>query len=346
MKNNSRLTSGRDQVSPRARYDGLLPGCAQPPKGKPMKNAELSWSMRGLAALVISVGCLPTVSWAQAKMDHKPAGAADWKSVADVFGFPGDVLAGGVIRFNMPRKDLPVTGGGTEIKPGLALGAWAAFRYVGKNDAMVMGDLVLTEEEVAPVMKTLQDGGVEVTALHNHLIGESPRILYIHMGGHGDPAKMARTIKQAVGLTKSPLPEGAGAKESEDIGFDVAAVKKILGYPGAVSGGVLHVNVPRAEKLTEEGMDTPPSMGMGTSINFQPTGNGKAAIAGDFALTGKEVGPVMKVLQDNGVQAVALHSHALDDVPRLFYMHFWANDDAVKLAKTLRSAVDETNSAK
>jgi Domain of Unknown Function (DUF1259) len=311
-----------------------------------MKNAGLSWAVRGLAALVISVVCLPTTSWAQAKLDQKPAGAVEWKSVADVFGFPGDVLPGGVIRFNMPRKDLHVTVGGTEIKPGLALGAWAAFHYVGKNDAMVMGDLVLTEEEVAPVMKTLEDGGVEVTAIHNHLIGESPRILYIHMGGHGDPVKMARTIKQAVALTKTPLPQGGGAKESEDLGFDVAAVEKILGRSGTVSGGVLHFNVPRAEKLTEEGMATPPSMGAGTSINLQPTGNGKAVIAGDFALTWKEVGPVMKALQDNGVQAVALHSHALNDVPRLFYMHFWADDDAVKLAKTLRSALDNTNSKK
>jgi hypothetical protein len=310
-----------------------------------MKNAELSRAVRGVTALVISV-CLPTTSWAQAKVDQKPAGAAEWKRVADVFGFPGDVLPAGVIRFNMPRKDLHVTVGGTEIKPALALGAWAAFLYVGKNDAMVMGDLVLTEEEVAPVMKTLQDGGVEVTALHNHLIGESPRILYIHMGGHGDPVKMAQTIKQAVALTKSPIPQGGGAKESEDLGFDVAAVEKILGHPGNVSGGVLHVNVARAEKLTEQGMDTPPSMGMGISINFQPTGDGTAAIAGDFALTGKEVGPVLKVLQDNGVQAVALHSHALNDVPRLFYMHFWAKDDAMKLARTLRSALDHTNSKK
>lgn len=315
-------------------------------KGNAMKNAGLSWAVRGLVALVISAVCLPMISWAKAEVDQKPAGAVEWKSVTDVFGFPGDVLPGGVIRFNMPRKDLHVTVGGTEIKPGLALGAWAAFRYVGKNDAMVMGDLVLTEEEVAPVMKTLEDGGVEVTALHNHLIGESPRILYIHMGGHGNPVKMAQTIKQAVALTKTPLPEDGGAKETEDLGFDVAAVEKILGHPGNVSGGVLHFNVARAEKLTEEGMDTPPSMGMGISINFQPTGNGKAAIAGDFALTWKEVGPVMKVLQDNGVQVVALHSHALSDVPRLFYMHFWANDDAVKLAKTLRSALDNTNSKK
>jgi hypothetical protein len=211
---------------------------------------------------------------------------------------------------------------------------------------MIMGDLVLTEDEVAPVMKALQDGGVEITALHNHLNGESPKIMYLHMGGHGDPVKLARTIKQAVGLTKTPLPQGGSTKETADLGFDVAAIEKIMGRQGSVSGGVLHFNAPRAEKLTEEGMDTPPSMGAGTAINFQPTGNGRAAIAGDFAMTGKEVGPVMKVLQDNGVQAVALHSHALDDVPRLFYMHFWANDDALKLAKTLRSALDQTNSAK
>jgi uncharacterized protein DUF1259 len=312
-----------------------------------MNNKRLSPAIgRSVATVIIFLVCLPILCLAQTKADQRPAAVTEWKNIEDVFGFPGVLLPGDVIRFNMPRKDLHVTVGGTEIKPALALGAWAAFHYIGKNDAMVMGDLVLTEEEVAPAMKTLEDGGVEVTALHNHLIGESPRILYIHMGGHGDPVKMARTIKQAVALTKTPLPQGGGAKESEDLGFDVAAVEKILGHPGNVSGGVLHINVPLPGKLTEEGMDTPPSMGMGTSINFQPTGNGKAAIAGDFALTGKEVGPVMKVLQDSGVQAVALHSHALNDVPRLFYMHFWANDDAVKLAKILRSALDNTSSKK
>ncbi len=292
------------------------------------------------AALVLAALSMPGATASSAQ-------GAEWKTVEDVFGFPGANMPGGVIRFNMPRGDLHVTVAGIDVKPGLALGGWAAFHHVGHNDAMVMGDLVLTEDEVAPVMTALQRGGVEVTALHNHLIGESPRILYIHMGGHGDPVKLAQTIKQAVGLTKTPLPPGGGAKETAaDLGFDVAAVEKIMGRQGTVSGGVLHFNAPRAEKLTEEGMDTPPSMGAGTSINFQPTGNGRAAIAGDFAMTGKEVGPVMKALQDNGVQAVALHSHALADVPRLFYMHVWANDDAVKLAKTLRSALDETNAAK
>jgi biopolymer transport protein ExbD len=316
-------------------------------RGTFMKNIEpLSIRTCTLAAIILVLVSLHTTSLAQTTGDQKAATAGKWKNVEDVFGFPGANLPGDVIRFNMPRKDLHVTVAGTEIKPGLALGSWAAFHPVGDNDVMVMGDLVLTEDEVAPVMKALQDGGVEITALHNHLVGESPKIMYIHMGGHGDPVKFAQTIKRAVGLTKTPIPQGSSTKETADIGFDVAAVEKTMGRKGNVSGGVLHFNVPRAEKLTEEGMETPPSMGAGTAINFQPTGNGRAAIAGDFAMTGKEVGPVMKILQDNGIQAVALHSHALDDVPRLFYMHFWANDDAVKLAKILRTALDETNSAK
>jgi hypothetical protein len=295
-----------------------------------------------LAALIIIVASLLTTATAQTTGDQKPG---EWKTVEDVFGFPPANLPGGVARFNMPRKDLHVMVGTTEVKPGLALGGWAAFYRVGDNDAMIMGDLVLTEDEVAPVMKALEDGSVEITALHNHLNGESPKVMYLHMGGHGDPVKLAQAIKRAVGLTKTPLPQGSPAKETAaELGFDVAAVENIMGRKGNVSGGVLHFSAPRAEKLTEEGMDT--SMGAGTAINFQPTGNGRAAIAGDFAMTGKEVGPVMKVLEDNGVQVVALHSHALDDEPRLFYMHFWANDDALKLAKTLRSAVDQTNSAK
>jgi len=302
--------------------------------------------MSSLVAVILVLVSLHTTSLAQTIGDQKAATAGKWKSVEDVFGFPPANLPGDVVRFNMPRKDLHVTLAGTEIKPGLALGSWAAFHSVGDNDAMVMGDLVLTEDEVAPVMKALQDGGVEITALHNHLVGESPKLMYVHMGGHGDPVKFAKTIKHAVGLTKTPIPQGGSTKESADIGFDVAAVENTMGRKGNVSGGVLHFNVPRGEKLTEGGMETPPSMGAGTAFNFQPTGNGRAAIAGDFAMTGNEVGLVLKVLQDNGVQVMALHSHALDDVPRLFYMHFWANDDAVSLAKILRAAIDKTNSAK
>lgn len=311
------------------------------------KGKKSLWASPGsIAAGFLFVAGFTLLSFGQAKPVPKTAVAEEWKSLEKVFGFPGDVLPGDVIRFNMPRKDLHVTVAGTEIKPGLALGAWAAFHPVGGHDAMVMGDLVLTDNEVAPAMKVLEEGGVEVTALHNHLLGESPRIMYIHMGGHGDPVQLARTVKKAVALTKTPLPPGGGSKESENLGFDAGAVETIIGQKGKVSGGVLHFNVPRAEKLTEEGLDTPPSMGAGTAINFQPTGKGRAAIAGDFAMTGKEVEPVMKALRASGIEIVALHSHALNDVPRLFYTHFWANDDALKLARGLRNAIDRTNSAK
>src|SRR6266700_7391217 len=192
-----------------------------------MKNTKLSLiASCTLAAAIILVVSLRTTALAQTTGDQKSAG--EWKTVEDVFGFPPANLPGGVARFNMPRKDLHVTVAGTEVKPGLALGAWTAFHHVGENDAMVMGDLVLTENEVAPVMKALLEGGVEVTALHNHLNGESPKIMYLHLGGHGDPVKLAQTIKHAVELIKAPLPQGgSSAKESADLGFDVAEVEKI-----------------------------------------------------------------------------------------------------------------------
>jgi hypothetical protein len=269
--------------------------------------------------------------------------APDWKPVQQVFGFDGSTLPGGVVRFNMPRSDLHVTVSGVEVKPSLALGGWAAFAAAGKGAAMVMGDLVLTADEVSPVTNALLDGGVAVTAIHNHLLGESPQILYLHMGGHGDAVKLAQAVAKAVGLTKTPMPPAPAAKTDTDLGFDQAAVEKAVGAKGSVGGGCLHFNVPRAEKVSEDGMPTPPSMGMGTSINFQPAGNGKAAIAGDFAMTGKEVRAVLDTLRQNGIVATALHSHALDDNPRLFYMHFWAVEDAVKLAQALGSALAKTN---
>jgi hypothetical protein len=307
-----------------------------------MKSSTSRTRTHLITATILFAVSITAISWAQASADQQ---SKELQVAEAVFGFPPAHLPGGVARFNMPRKDLHVTIGDTEVKPGLGLGAWAAFYRVGDGDAMIMGDLVLTDDEVAPVLKALQDGNVEVTAIHNHFIGESPKITYVHMGGHGDPVKLAQAIKRAVGLTKTPLPPGAPAKESAaDLAFDVAAVDKIMGLQGSVSGGVLHYSLPRAEKLTEEGMETPPSMGAGTVINFQPTGNGRAAIAGDFAMTGEEVGRVIKILEDNGIQPVALHNHALADVPRLFYMHFWANDDALKLAKALHSAVAVTNS--
>ena len=271
--------------------------------------------------------------------------ANDWKPVEDALGRTGQV-SGEVIRFGMPRKDLHVKLEGVEIKPGLALGSWAAFKKEG-NAAMVMGDLVLTEGEIQAVMAKLQEGGIEETAIHNHLIGESPRILYMHIAGHGDPAQMAKAIRDALALTGTPPAEEAPkAAPASELGFDQKQVEQALGRTGKVNGGVLQVSVPRSETITDAGMSIPPSMGVATALNFQATGSGKAAISGDFVLLNTEVNPVMKTLRQSGIAVTAVHSHMLMEEPRLFFMHFWANDDAVKLARALRAALAQTNSAK
>ena len=210
-----------------------------------------------------------------------------------------------------------------------------------------MGDLVLTETEIEPVMLKLQEGGIHESALHNHLIGESPHVMYMHISSHGDAVRMAKAIHEALALTKTPGPDaGAASPTTAELGFDQKQVEQVLGHAGKVNGGVLQISVPRSETIKDSGMVVPPAMGVATALNFQPTGSGKAAITGDFVLLGSEVNPVMKTLRQNGIQVTALHSHMLMEEPRLFFMHFWANEDAVKLAKGLRAALDVTNSVK
>lgn len=273
--------------------------------------------------------------------------ASQWKDVETAMGRSGQIQPGGVIKFAMPRKDLHVVLDGVQIKPGLALGSWAAFKK-DEGGAMVMGDLVLTEDEVEPVMLKLQEAGIHESAVHNHLMGESPRILYMHIASHGDAVAMAKAIHEALSVSKTPGPDASGATSpaAQDLGFDQKKVAEALGHAGKVNGGILQFAVPRAEPITDSGMTVPPSMGVATALNFQPTGNGKAAITGDFVLLGTEVNPVIKALRGNGIAVTALHSHMLMESPRLFFMHFWANDDAVKLAKGLRAGLDATNSAK
>lgn len=270
---------------------------------------------------------------------------SQWKDVEAAMGRSGQMQPGDVIKFGMPRKDLHVVLDGVQIKPGLALGSWAAFKKV-EGGAMVMGDLVLTEDELEPVMMKLQEDGIHESAVHNHLMGESPRILYMHIASHGGAVAMAKAIHDALALTKTPAPDNAAPPASQELGFDQKKVEEALGRSGKVNGGILQFAVARAETITDSGMPVPPSMGVATALNFQPTGNGKAAITGDFVLLGSEVNPVIKALRANGIAVTALHSHMLMENPRLFFMHFWANDDAVKLAKGLRAAVDATNSAK
>ena len=296
------------------------------------------------SALLLTVFVIVQLHAQQNSSKAAPA-ASNWKAVDDAMGRAGQDQPDGAHRFNMPRSDLKVTANGVEIKPGFALGSWAAFQMMG-NHSDVMGDLVLTESELGPVMQKLVDSGIEITAVHNHLLNESPRIMYMHIHGQSDAVKLAGSLREALALSKTPAAAPAPSGAPPDLGFDAKQLDMILGQTGRNNNGVYQYSVPRAEKITDGGMTVPNSLGVATGINFQPTGGGKAAITGDFVMVGKEVNPVIKALKQNGIAVTALHSHMLEEQPRLFFMHFWANDDATKLAKGLRAALDQTNSAK
>ncbi|MDP4003283.1 DUF1259 domain-containing protein [Methylobacterium sp. NEAU K] len=297
--------------------------------------------------------------------------AEPWQdAIAQGLGKAGTVMPGGVYRVGLPRTDLAVTLDGVRVKPALALGSWLAFTKSGDNDVMVMGDLVLTEDEINPVMTRLIEGGVEITALHNHLLRASPSTFYMHVSGHGEPSKLSTTLMGALGASRTPFggetaggepssivstsPAAAGegpvpatTKTSDQaLDLDTAAIDQALGRKGKINGGVYAVSVPRSQTPKDHGMAVPEAMGSAIAINFQPTGGGKAAITGDFVLTADEVNPVIKALRTNGIEVTALHNHMLDDEPRLFFMHFWANEDAGKLAKGLRQALDRMKVAK
>ena len=268
----------------------------------------------------------------------------DWETVGQAVGKEGELMAGDVYRINLPRGDLNVTSGGVTIQPGFALGSYTAFKQTGDDEALVMGDLVLTEEEYNRVISRLQEGGIEQTAVHKHLLEESPAIWWTHIHGQGEPVEMAETIRAALDLTGTPL-SGGGGSGSQDLGIDTGRLDEILGHTGRTDGGIYKYNIGRAESVTLHGTELNPPLGVATVLNFQPTGNGNAAINGDFVMTEKEVNPVIRALRENGIEVVSLHNHTLDEEPRLFYMHFWANDDAETLARGLRVALNETNSA-
>ena len=266
------------------------------------------------------------------------ARARNWTPVADVLGRSGTSLPGGVYKVSFPRSDLEVVADGVHVKPGLALGSWAAFLESG----MVMGDLVLLESEVNDVIDVLQAGGIEQSALHNHLTGEQPHVMYLHFDAHGDVVAIARTLRAALEKTNTPMvPPAASMPASIDL--PTADLDRIIGASGKAAGGVWQFSVARGERITALKMELPPAAGVATAINFQPTGNGRAAISGDFVMTAGEVNKVIRALRRGNIKITALHSHMLDESPRLFFMHFWANDDAVALAKTLRAALDVMN---
>jgi len=295
--------------------------------------------MRSVLAMMIAGVILASAASAHAQ-------EIDWQKVDAAFGRK-PAVSGDVRRYGLPRTDLQVVLDGVAVKPALALGSWVAFKP-GHGGVMVMGDLVLLETEINPVMSKLIENGIEVTAVHNHVLRANPATFYMHIGGHGDPIKMAEAIRTALAESRTPLQAPAAATPAPAIELDTAQLDQIIGAKGQANGGVYQFGVPRRDPITEGGAQVAPAgpMGVATAINFQPTGGGKAAITGDFVLTAEEVNPVIKVLRSNGIEVTAIHSHMLSEQPRLIFLHFWANDDALKLARGLRAALDKTASAR
>ncbi|HLZ06899.1 MAG TPA: DUF1259 domain-containing protein [Bradyrhizobium sp.] len=271
----------------------------------------------------------------------------DWKKVDETLGRKPAAVAGDVRRYGFPRTDLSVTLDGVTIKPALALGGWVAFKPA-HGGVMAMGDLVLLESEINPVMSKMIASGLEITAVHNHLLRANPATFYMHIAGHGDAIKVATAIRDGLAESKAPLTAAASSAPPPAVDLDTAQLDQIIGAKGTNNGGVYQFGVPRRDPIKQAGMALTPGgpLGLATGIGFQPTGGGKAAITGDFVLTGDEVNPVIMELRTHGIEVTALHSHMLDEEPRLFFMHFWANDDAIKLAKGLRAALDKTASTK
>ncbi|HEY0514864.1 MAG TPA: DUF1259 domain-containing protein [Thermoanaerobaculia bacterium] len=264
-----------------------------------------------------------------------------WKKVDAVFGAAGKDLPGGVHRFGWPRRDLAVKIGEVPVEPVLALGSWGAFLKTGaEGQAMAMGDLVLLETELTPVVTALEAGGLEISAIHNHLVNESPHVIYVHFAGHGDPVALAESLKKALDKTRTPLGAAPPARPSP---ADEQAFQKVqdgLGRKGAMAGTVLQVGVPRAERIEERGMEIPASMGMANSMNFERVGD-RVATTGDFVLLASEVNPVIRELRSHGLAVTALHSHMLEETPRLFFMHFWGVDSPEKIAAGLKAALSK-----
>ncbi|MEA3112845.1 MAG: hypothetical protein QOG58_2644 [Caballeronia sp.] len=308
---------------------------------------KLIWTLVAICATSFATGAhAQKAVFSEPFVTSAHAQAIDWQKVDDAFGRK-PAISDDVHRYGFPRTDLTVTLDGVTIKPALALGGWVAFKPA-HGGAMVMGDLVLLETEINPVMLKLIEGGLEITAVHNHMLRANPATFYMHVGGHGDPVKMAAVIRDALGASKTPLATPAAAGPPPAVDLDTAQLDQIIGAKGQANGGVYQFNVPRREPIKENDMVMAPvgPMGVAIAINFQPTGGGKAAITGDFVLTNDEVNPVIKALRANVIEVNAIHSNMLDEQPRLFFMHFWAVDDALKLARGLRAALDKIASVR
>jgi hypothetical protein len=295
--------------------------------------------MRYISLVCLVLGLSPALA------AQNPPSRLDTAAIDRAIGKSGQAMPGDVYRSALPRSDLNVTVGSVKVKPGFALGGWAAFKANGSG-AVAHGDLVLTGTEINPVISSLQQHNFQITALHNHLINESPSVMYLHFWGQGDAATLAASLKDALSKTRTPLAAPAsaptataGSVPADDLPAD--QIQQAMGLKGTVNNGVLGLSVPRPETIQMMGVTLPPSMGMATAINFQSAGNGKVAATGDFVMIADEVNRVARRLRQHDIAITALHNHILHGSPDLYFMHFWGEGEPATVAAGLKAALAE-----
>ena len=301
---------------------------------RPARLALLAVPALGLSILAAAPRSL--VSRRSAAAPATSAAGA-WNEVARILETT-DTFAGGYHRFNMPRKDLTVRLGTVTVAPELALGSWAGFGG-DPNDAMMMGDLVLTGRELGPVLSELARQSLAVTAIHNHLVGEEPRLIYLHFHGQGRAVDLAARLNRVIALTGTPRPVARSA--SRPVTIDTTAVFRGLGKSGKANGPVAQVSfilVPG--RVTMHGREVVPALGYGSPINIQMVNGSRAVATGDFAVTGDRVEPLLQALAAHHIEATALHSHMIGETPPVYFMHFWADGSRADVVRGLRAALD------
>ncbi|MCB5906868.1 DUF1259 domain-containing protein [Streptomyces pinistramenti] len=271
-------------------------------------------------------------------------GEADWEDVANALGRRGNMLRGTIYHTGFPRRDLYVISDGVLVTPGLALGTHVAFVRYADGSTMAMGDVVVTEDETQQVCDAWQAHGIEQTALHKHLLAQTPDLWWAHVHAHGDdPVALARGLRAGFDRTGTPPAGPPGRQGSVDL--DVAGVEAALDVRGTTEDGLYKCLFVRRETIVDGRLVLPAGLGATCAFNFQPVGGGRVALSGDFAMVAEEVQDVLRLLRRGGIKLVELHNHHLTETPRLFFTHFWAVGDAVELARALRSAVEAANVA-
>jgi hypothetical protein len=303
---------------------------------KSLQRAFLAIS--GIAAIILF--CIVSASVAS----HQHNTDSSWAGVEQALGTKGTLLPDGVFMAELPRDDLQVSIGDVALARPMALHSFVAFMDMGQQGSIVMGDLVLQPQELHVVQSNLLSGGLDITAIHNTLVGETPQVYDVHFEGKGDPVKIAGAVRAALESAKVPYRISKFWQSDSIPGtFDIHSIDAVMGVKGTYEDGVVHYSMPRAEKIMENGMEIPQSMDVATSIKLQPLPDNKVAVAGEYVLLADEVQPVMRALNYNGITVTATHTHMLTEEPRLFYLHVWAVGDPVAVARGLRDAIDQTN---